>query len=241
MSPQPELEPDMLDPDRANFVAIFGRKGSGKSVRARDFFEHWPGPAMVIDVIGDVAPIGPDGRPVAKTTEPPERWPTHEVHGRTELVPRVWFVPSTMDPAWLEKVDVAIGLCHRTPYSLLWLDEVHLLLPVHTTKASMPAARNALITGRHTPMSILACGPRPRDIDRLVLQQADHVIVYHLPSVEDRETIAGNVGWDRHDFHGRHAELGRHEYLWVNVAEHRMTHYDPVEIRRPRPTLRSRS
>lgn len=235
MSTDPELEPDMLDPDGSNFVAIFGMKGSGKSVRARHFFEHWQGPAMVIDAIGDVDVRGLDGRPVKRTTEPPTRWPRREVNGREELEPRIWYTPDVKDNAWLEKVDVAIGLANRTPHCLLWLDEVHLLLPVHTTRR-MPGARSALIVGRHTPLSILACGPRPSEIDLLVLQQADHVLVYDLPNADDRERIAKTAGWERHDFHARHGALGRHEYLWLNRAEKRLSHYDPVDpLDRPRP------
>ncbi len=233
----PELERDVLDPDVCNFISIFGRKGSGKSVRARKIYEFWPAPALLIDVIGDVDPIGPDGKPLRAIREVPERWPTHEVDGHTELVPRLWYVPDQSSPSHMQEMDQAGGLAYRTGDCLVWLAEVHVILPVHSA-GRMPQARRALIQGRHRNLSMMSCGPRPRDIDKLVLQQSDHILTYHLPNPDDRQYIAEMGGCPRKVFEAEHARLGRHEYLWLNVKGHRLTHYDPVDDARPRARLK---
>lgn len=226
-----QLEPDTIDPDRSTFVSIFGRKGSGKSVRARTLFDEWPHPRMVIDVLGTVNPTRPDGLPVKATRTVPDAWPTeeHPEHGKV-LAPVVWYVPDFGDPAFLQHVDDAVGLCYETGRTLCWLDEVHALAPVEKS-STMPQLQRALFAGRHRDLSFLFCGPRPRKIDSLIVAQSDHVLIYDLPLRQDREHLADTAGWDRQHLHWAWAQLRPFEYLWLNTKEHRLTHYDPVPLR----------
>lgn len=176
-----------LDPDRNQLVAIFGRKGSGKSVLARELVRAWPAvDKIVIDPTGDADP-GADLGTRTITTLPTTLEPPRKGH----LVVR--YVANAASPTYQEDLDRAIGLAlfPKTRRRLLWIDEGGSVLPAGATG---PNGRLLLHQGRHYWTSAVICAPRPIGLDTLVLSQADMVVMYDVPHPRDRDRLAAALG-----------------------------------------------
>jgi hypothetical protein len=228
-----------LDPTRSNFVTLVGKKGSGKSQLARMFWLSYPFDRLVIDPTGDVDAGDPDTHELRPPL--PARWPTPEVDERGRRKRQTLrFMPDPGEPTYVDDMDRAVGLAHWHPdrRALLWIDEIDEL-----TKAqfSPPHLRRALKQGRHRRLSLLCCGPRPVNIDPLVLAQADYVGVFRLPNPNDRRRVAETCGIEPDEFDHWHGELEEHGFLWYDQRADELTVCDPIPLggrssSRPRAT-----
>jgi hypothetical protein len=72
------------------------------------------------------------------------------------------------------------------------------------------------------------CGPRARDIDPLVLHQADWVYLFDLPHPYDRDAVAGTVGWKPAELAAALDELPPYGYLRWDVAAHELVEFPPL-------------
>jgi hypothetical protein len=199
-----------LDPDRSNIISCFGRKGSGKSNAAELIYDSYPHDKAVIDVTGDANPVGAE-----LITDPlPKAFPRRELTDPDKPL-NLRYRADTMSPTLHEDLDKAVGTFGLFPADrkkLLWVDEVAVLTKANKTG---PHLRTLLLGSRHFgPASAIFCGPRPLDIDTLVLAQSDYVFIYDLPAVQDREKVALTIGYPVQKFHQEHDETVRRGEFW---------------------------
>lgn len=178
-----------LDPESNQILAFFGRKGSGKSVAAREHFRGWPGcDRVVIDISGDADP-GEDLQPVTlhgKLVQLPDRADPQR--------PEVFrWIADPKSPSFREDIDAAIGAClfPRERKTLLWIDEGGEAFPANQVG---PNGRLLLHQSRHFHTSALVCAPRPKGLDPLTYGQADRVLMFDVPSPMDRQRLADTIG-----------------------------------------------
>lgn len=232
-----------IDPDgSAMFLDMFGRKNSGKSHLAELYARSWPYDGLVINTTGDVDPDHawtlpwpggeeqiakrPNGDPVYAVA-----WPELP-EGRTKAF---WnLVPNRRDPDHRFKTDAAIAALHdagdkkRHPGAqprLLWVDEIG---EVAKPGKVLSGFDTVLHQGRHNADWCLFCGPRPVDIETLVLGQADWIFCFALPSVHDVDRIAKTCGIAEADLAELVHGLGEHCFLRIDQATHSLAVYPPV-------------
>lgn len=217
-----------LDPRLSHFITFVGRKGSGKSQLARAFWLSYPYDRLVVDPTGDVDPGDPEAKPL--TVPMPAKWPAPELddHGRPKRQ-TLRFVPDMGSPTAVDDMDRAVGLAHWHPArrAMLWIDEIGTLTrPSYTP----PHLSRALHQGRHQRLTALFCGPRPVNIDPLVLAQADYVAVFDLPNPNDRRRVADSCGIEPREFDAWHAQLPEHGFLWFDQRAHELVLCDPIPL-----------
>jgi hypothetical protein len=202
-----------LDTSKNQLVLFVGRKGTGKSKAARMFYGWWPNIDKVcIDVAGDADP-GEDAR---RITDPlPKMMPARS---EKDAPINLHYVADQRSPTYRDDLDRAVGiaLLPRDRRSLLWIDEIG---EVTQTNRTPPNLRTLLMQSRHFSASVLMCGPRPRNIDRLCVAQADRILIFNVPLRDDREYIADNAGIDRGDLEAAHEaarSIGPHAFvMWL--------------------------
>lgn len=207
-----------VNPRKSAFLTIVGKKGSGKSVLARRFWETYPFDALAVDPHGELG----DERAVPLKDPLPARWPFPADHERGSAS-KLCYVPDPGSPTYKDDLDRAVGLAFNHRGCLLWLDEV---ADLTTANSTPPYMRRALHQGRHRDLTLMMCGPRPVDINPLVISQADLLFVFDLPNPKDRERIASTIGYPPKAFDERVHALGEHEYLRWDGKE--LLHYPPV-------------
>jgi hypothetical protein len=220
-----------IDPHKANHIAIFGRKGSGKSVLAQRFWDSYPLDRLVIDPTGDVDPHDP--KAVNLTNPLPLRWPSPLAgytatggNASNEDRSTLRFHPDPGSATYEDELDQAVQLAFTHGHCLLWADEVG---EVTSANKTGPAMRRVLQQGRHRHLSVLLCGPRPIDINPLVISQADYLALFELPNPADRKRVADIIGFDLGEFEEAHRQLVNHGYLWWDTVNREL------EVRPPLP------
>ncbi|MCU1489714.1 MAG: hypothetical protein JWM85_1119 [Acidimicrobiaceae bacterium] len=233
-----------VDPDgTAMFLDFFGRKNSGKSHLAELYARSWPYDGLVINSTGDVdhdytwTLPWPGGEELVdkKSNGDPiyaVNWPE-----RPEGLSRaMWnLVPNRLhDPHYRFKIDAAIAALHeagdkrRFPGArprLLWVDEIG---EVAKPGRVLQGFDTVLHQGRHNGDWCLFCGPRPMDIETLVLGQADWIFCFALPAVADVQRVAKTCGISEQDLAGLMGELGDHEFVRIDQGTHTVALYPPV-------------
>lgn len=228
--PNPDAHPfPVLDPELNQLLLVVGRKGSGKSVFARETFRAWPYiDKLVIDPTGDADP-GADLKPLVWRGEPPARLP--KAPGKGQFVVARW-VADPGRPTYREDLDRALGLAlfPKDRRVLVWVDEAGEVFPAGRTG---PNGRTLLQQSRHWYVSVLMCCPRPINIDPLCLAQADRVVIYDLPHPRDRERVAAAIGIEPRILN---AELdatrarGAHWYLMYDARAHELYRCPPLPL-----------
>jgi hypothetical protein len=204
-----------IDPDRPTFVSVWGRMESGKSVLARSIVDQWPYRRLVIDVTHDIEIEG------ELITDDIDRWPPNSQTLR--------FRPPTGRgrAAQLDSIDRVLGLARSTGDVLVWADEIGVIAPTHQQQA-MPSLFGILMHGRHDRVSLVAAGPRPANVDPLVLSQSAYVAIFQLPNPKDRQRIADESGIPLAVItEGMHA-LAEHEFLLIKQKTGEVFHYDAI-------------
>lgn len=216
-----------VNPDLNQILLVVGRKGSGKSVFAREMFRGWPYiDKFVIDPTGDADPSLPGTQTIRHL---PRELPTGARKG--EFTVTRW-VADPSSPTYREDLDRAVGLAlyPKNRRVLLWVDEAGEVFPAGRTG---PAGRTLLQQSRHWYASVIMCTPRPINIDPLCLAQADRVVIYDLPHPRDRERIAAAIGIEPKVLN---AELdqtrarGPHWYLLYDARAHELYRCPPLPL-----------
>lgn len=230
-----------LDPRKPNHITIVGRKGSGKSVLAHRFWQGWPGDRLVIDPTGDVD-AGDDAERL--TLPLPARWPTNplgdlEAVGGRPKRSTLRYVPDMGAATYVDDMDRAVGLAFTKGNAMLWVDEVAELTSANSTP---PHVRRLLHQSRHRRLNLMFCGPRPIDINPLVMSQADYLAVFRLPNPSDRKRVADVTGLDLGEFEDALAEATAvdHGYVWYDVVAEELLVCPPLPYRAQRRQERDR-
>lgn len=215
----PEDAPDFqFDPDAGAYLSSFGPKGSGKSELATRLFASYPYNGLVIDHTGD---FDPDGRmteelpaalreialSIQDVTDDLDEMSDAEIDGVLELhkaaAIEAWhgdpykryrkyrYVPNFMAKNWLERSDSVVALAYLVGHCAIVLDEVGSGAPSNRTPRF---TRQALHMGRHQRISMLMPGPRPAELDPLVLNQSDVVTVHGQLHPLDIQRLAKHFG-----------------------------------------------
>jgi hypothetical protein len=231
-----------MDPNKGAFFFATGSKGSGKSVLARSIFESYPYDRLVIDPTGDATEaLLADGVKVEHLTEPlPITWPSSL--DETHPFITASFIPDMGSATALDDMDRALGLALKHKRTAVWIDEVGQMTKANSTP---PSLRRALHHGRHDQLTLIMAGPRPMDIDPLVVAQSDFVAVFALPNPNDRKRVANEIGWPPAIFDEAVQALGMYEYLWYDAKAFNeetkhlgvLLHMDPLPAR-PRGRVR---
>ena len=177
-----------INPELNQITLVIGRKGSGKSVWARETFRGWPYvDKFVIDPTGDADPGADLG--TVTFTKLPAHLPTAE---RGKFTVARW-IADPSSATYREDLDRAVGLAlyPKNRRVLLWVDEAGEVFPAGRTG---PNGRTLLQQSRHWYTSVIMCTPRPINIDPLCISQADRVVIYDLPHPRDRERVAASIG-----------------------------------------------
>ena len=227
-----------LDPARGVIVSCFGKKHSGKSIMALLIARSYPYDIAVLDIAADDGPM--PHKPGEGTHD------VVEIHGTVEDLPRQWpehlrredrpmivrYVPDAGSSTFLEDMDAVVGMAFahsgNPRPAMLLVHEVGVLAPANRTPAH---TRRVLMHNRHRKLTVAFCGPRPMDIDPLVVAQADLVYTFELNNPDDRQRIAKNIGWSARDFDTAVEGLGRHEYLRYDHNEEKPANPDDEDLR----------
>lgn len=216
-----------IDPARNQIVLCVGRKGSGKSVQARELFRGWPGvDRLVIDPTGDADP-GADVEQII-IREPQLQMPRDKNGGHVV----VRYIANPASKTYLDDLDRAVGMAlfPKDRRVVAWIDEAGEVFPAGRTG---PNGRTFLQQSRHWHASAILCCPRPINIDPLCLAQADRVVMYDVPNPADRERIAGAIGWPPRLLAQQLDEtrrMGKHWFLLFDAGSHEMYQCPPLPI-----------
>lgn len=221
----------LLDPNTPTIVSIFGRKRSGKSVLASRLWRTYPYDRVSVDPAGD-ADVGGVGLKAGDRDYVRE---LHEVPGRFPKDPEgkrvsIRYVGDVGSSTYLDDLDRAIGLAffHPGKKCLLWVDEVG---EVTSAAKTPPNMRRALHRSRHQGLSMVLCGPRPVDVNRLVVSQADLIYCFDLPIPEDRERIAKTIGYPVDEFHEIILGLPQHGFVRWDATARELTEFPPLPLK----------
>lgn len=217
-------------------ASCFGKKRSGKSVMGLVLFDAYPYDRVVISAnAGDGPHIDPkaDVFLLSGTVDTlPAEWPEELRNDGRRMTLR--FEPDTGSPTALEDVDHVIGMVRRHKNTCLLIHEIGLAAPSGKVP---PHMKRLLHTNRHDQVSLVDCGPRPINVDPLVLGQSDLVYVFELPVQADRVRISDTMGVKMADLETALEDLGPHEYLLFDTnamkpaegeADMRWMHCDPL-------------
>jgi len=208
---------------RSVFQTILGRKGSGKSVLARRFWDTYPYDELVIDPHGEFT--DPDARTLHDDELGTNAWPAAREFGDRNRRVKLRYIPDMGSKSRTDNLDRAVGMAFNHRRCHLLIDEIVLLTRANSTP---PYMARALHMGRHRHLSLTMCGPRPVDVDPLVISQADYLYVFQLPHPLDRQRVAAVIGYPPNAFDAAVAGLGRYEYLRWDGDE--LIHFPPVPL-----------
>lgn len=223
-------EMPVFDPTRPMIVSAWGRKRSGKSHFNRRLFRSWPYDKLAIDVNGDADP-GPESIAVHKDGMGllPSRFPdvAPAVPGAPRPGPRTLVYRADPGSAtYDDDLDRATGmvLYPQDHPALVWIGEVGEFMP--SAQRTRPHMRRLLMQNRHYNASALFDGPRPVNVNPLVLGQSDFVAVFDLPNPDDRQRIAETIGYPPKRFYEECETTFRRGEHWFLLwdAEHHILH-----------------
>lgn len=221
-----------VDPLLNQITLVLGRKGSGKSVWAREAFRWWPGvDKLVIDPTGDADPgdVLAGGVRCETVRKLPDELPRPQRAGQN--VALRW-IADPGSPTYRDDLDRAVGLAlfPKNRRVLLWVDEAGEVFPANRTG---PNARTLLQQSRHWYTSLLMCCPRPITIDPLCIAQADRVVMYDLPHPRDRERVAASIGIEPRELNAQLDETrarGPYWFLLYDARAHELYRCPPLPM-----------
>lgn len=209
---------DLPDPRKGIYIFCSGRKGSGKSVVCRAWFDAYPFDRIIIDPTHDVAAdLRQDGVPFTELRsglDLPARLPAYRPGQPQTYV----HSPDMGSETALDDMDRVVGLALGRDPTYLWVDEYGELTTAHQTPPNM---RRVLHHGRHDHLSLCLACPRPVDVNPLGISQADLVYMFFTANPDDRARIAKNIGLDTAEVDDINREIGQQGAFWHMLHDHR--------------------
>jgi len=203
---------------RGDRILVVGRTGSGKSVLARRLAETYPDRLLIIDPADSTGTDLPGAHRIYGGG-------TAELEAAAEERIIRW-VPS--DTADLDAYDEVYRWAFHYRYpGLVWVDEAGIVLPAH---GGPPAGRTYLVQGRKRVLGHLACHTRPREIDRNLIAQAQHLFIFDMPNPDDQVHIADQAGVSRQTLTSMLRDLPEFGWLYFSQRDHQLVACDPIEV-----------
>lgn len=184
-------------------IAIFGGTGTGKSILAQVLFRSLPQKwwKIIIDITDSII------EPSALTFYDPAKIPWEQAWNMR-------FVPD-IDYDLEEQINELYYNIFYHGACWVWLDEANEVTTAHRTAAGL---RKVLLQGRKAYVGHLSCTPRPADISKSIVTQAQYLITFALVDFDDRIRVARYIGMTPDEFDDAIGRLGEHEYLFYDVA-----------------------
>lgn len=187
-------------------IFLTGPTRSGKSYAARALLLSAAAPRLVIDPT-DSSLLG--SIPGVVTFRDPARVPDAAT---------VRFVPG--DPGDLDAYDRLYGWAFEHFPRYVLCDEAAFVAPAQGRSSRW--VRAVTIQGAKRMIGHVACHTRPREVDKNLIAQAQHVLVFGCVDPEDRKHLAGQMGIELAILEQGLAELGPLEFLWWRQLERRL-------------------
>jgi DNA helicase HerA-like ATPase len=208
------LLPEIRLEDR---IAIFGGTGSGKSILAQVLFRSLPQMwhKIIIDITDSII------EPTALTFYDPENIPWDKAWN-------LRYVPDInvdLEP----QVNALYISAFYHGACWIWLDEANEVTSAHHTAFGL---RKVLLQGRKAYVGHASVTPRPADISKSIVTQAQYIITFTLVDFDDRIRVARYIGMTTDEFDQAIGSLGEYEYLFYDVAYRNLYRVPavPVEI-----------
>lgn len=184
-------------------VAVFGGTGTGKSILAQVMFRSLPVKwwKVIIDITDSII------EPTALTFYDPNEIPWDKAYN-------LRFVPD-IDIDLEEQINALYLNIFYHGVCWVWLDEANEVTTAHHTAFGL---RKVLLQGRKAYVGHLSCTPRPADISKSIVTQAQYLITFALVDFDDRIRVARYIGMTADEFDEHIRGLGEHEYLFYDVA-----------------------
>jgi hypothetical protein len=228
-----DQSPPLIDPRVPTIISVFGKRRSGKSTVNRALYNGYPGDKICIDVNGDADPGGDDLEPITGDL------PTHMPPRRDGKRRNLYYRADPGSPTYVDDLDRALGLAlyPQDRPTMVWCGEVGEFCK---GGRSGPHMRRLLHQNSHYAATVLFDGPRPIDIDKLVIAQAQHVIMFRMPDPDDRKHTAKVMGVPPADLEEAHDELVRRgPYWWLHYASDGDQLYLHPPLQLPRKTAQA--
>lgn len=184
-------------------VAIFGGTGTGKSILAQVLYRSLPVKwwKIIVDITDSVE------EPTAITFYDPTEIPWDQAYN-------LRFVPD-VDVDLEEQINALFFNVFYHGACWVWLDEANEVTTAHHTAFGL---RKVLLQGRKAFIGLVSCTPRPTDISKSIITQAQYLIIFPLTDFDDRIKVARTIGMMPDEFDAAISSLGEHEYLFYDVA-----------------------
>ena len=184
-------------------IAIFGGTGSGKSILAQVLYRSLPikWHKIIIDITDSII------EPTALTFYDPLNIPWDKAWN-------LRYVPD-ISADLEEQINAVYYNIFYHGACWVWLDEANEVSTAHKTASGV---RKVLLQGRKAYVGHAACTPRPADISKSIVSQAQYIITFALVDFDDRARMARYIGMTVDEFDQVIGQLGEHEYLFYDVA-----------------------
>jgi hypothetical protein len=194
-------------------IAVFGGTGTGKSILAQVLYRSLPTNwhKLIIDVTDSI------DEPTALTFYDPEKIPWNDAWG-------LRYVPD-IDVDLEQQINALYYNAFYHGACWIWLDEANEVTTAHHTAAGL---RKVLLQGRKAYVGHVSCTPRPADISKSIVTQAQYLITFALVDYDDRIRVARYIGMSTDEFDEAIGALGEHEYLMYDVANRDLYQVPPV-------------
>ena len=194
-------------------IAIFGGTGSGKSVLAQVLFASLPlkWHKLIIDITDSIV------EPTALTFYDPNNIPWDKAWN-------LRFVPE-IDLELEEQINALYYNIFFHGACWVWLDEANEISKAQHTAFGL---RKVLLQGRKAWVGHLSCTPRPADISKSIITQAQYIITFGLVDFDDRTRVARTFGMTTEEFNTLISGLGDYDYLMYDVADSALYHVPAI-------------
>lgn len=195
-------------------VAIFGGTGSGKSVLAHALHNSIPNEGwwkIIIDVTDSI------NEPTALTFYDPIEIPWDKSYS-------LRFVPD-ISQSLDEQISALFLSIYAHGVCWYWLDEANEISTAHRTAFGL---RKVLLQGRKAYVGGVSCTPRPKDISKSIITQAQYIAIFMIVDYDDRTMVAKNIGMAPAEFDDLMSTLGEYEYLFYDVRYRTLYRVPPI-------------